>query len=99
MEGATVTIDAIRCQKKISKIIVEETKSDYILARKKNQPTLHSEAMALFRLAETSNYKGVAHDCVEPRRCTCLDALAEGWVGSSPCERLATNSKEKQDIS
>jgi len=97
MEGATVTIDAMGCQKKIAKIIVEEKKSDYIIAIKKNQARLHNETMALFRLAESSNYNGFAHDQVEltdaghgrveTRRCTCLDAtpwldaLPEGWVG------------------
>lgn len=97
MEGATVTIDAMGCQKKIAKIIVQEKKSDYILALKKNQKTLHNETKALFRLAESNNYNGFAHDQVEltdgghgrveTRRCTCLDAtpwldaLPEGWVG------------------
>ena len=39
LTGATVTIDAIGCQKQIASQIVEQ-KGDYLLAVKENQPTL-----------------------------------------------------------
>jgi len=40
IEGDTVTIDAMGCQKEIAKAIVAK-KADYVLAVKDNQPTLH----------------------------------------------------------
>lgn len=42
LEGATVTIDAIGCQKAIAQQIVE-AKADYVLALKDNHPQLHEE--------------------------------------------------------
>jgi predicted transposase YbfD/YdcC len=41
IEGDTVTIDAMGCQKDIAKIIVAKG-ADYVLAVKDNQPTLHT---------------------------------------------------------
>jgi len=44
--GATVTIDAMGCQKDIADQIVEQG-GDYVLAVKDNQPTLHEEVRLL----------------------------------------------------
>src|SRR5207302_8880505 len=41
LEGDTVTIDAMGCQKEIAKTIVEK-KANYVLQVKDNQPTLHA---------------------------------------------------------
>lgn len=43
IKGATVTIDAIGCQKSIVKEIVKRNRADYLIALKKNQPTLYEE--------------------------------------------------------
>jgi len=43
VKGATVTIDAIGCQREIVKQIVLKNKADYAIALKKNQPTLFEE--------------------------------------------------------
>lgn len=47
IEGSTVTIDAMGCQKKIAKKIIEK-KGDYALAVKENQPKLHDEIVGHF---------------------------------------------------
>ena len=48
LTGATVTIDAIGCQKNIASQIVEQ-KGDYLLAVKENQPTLLADIRDSFR--------------------------------------------------
>jgi predicted transposase YbfD/YdcC len=89
IKGATVTIDAMGCQKEIAKQIVAG-EADYMLAVKENQPTLHSDIIALFNRAakdpecldeldfcETTS-KG--HGRVEVRRCwtsSALDGLSQ----------------------
>ena len=47
LKGAVVTIDAMGCQTKIAKAIVEQG-ADYVLALKGNQETLHQEVVDLF---------------------------------------------------
>jgi predicted transposase YbfD/YdcC len=52
LEGDTVTIDAMGCQKEIAKAIVAK-KADYVLQVKDNQPTLHAALNEAFiRFAE-----------------------------------------------
>lgn len=93
LKGAIVTIDAIGCQKSISRIIRQECNADYVLALKKNQPSLHNEVIHFFNLAEKSDYftkdtfesleKG--HGRIEHRTCVCLnvagelDHVSSGW--------------------
>jgi len=43
IKGATVTIDAIGCQKAIVKQIVKENKANYVIALKQNQPIMYNE--------------------------------------------------------
>ena len=43
IKGATVTIDAIGCQKNIVKQIIKEKKANYVIALKENQPTMYNE--------------------------------------------------------
>ncbi len=50
VEGSTVTIDAMGCQKKIAKKIIEKN-GDYALAVKENQPKLHNEIVEYFEEA------------------------------------------------
>lgn len=56
LRGATVTLDAMGCQKGIAKAITEKG-ADYIFGLKGNQPSLHAEVLATFdpgRLAQLS---------------------------------------------
>lgn len=94
LKGAIVTIDAIGCQKEISRVIREQCKADYVLALKKNQPTLYNEVVHFFNVAEQSGYfvkdtfesleKG--HGRIEHRTCVCLDVggeldhVSSGWT-------------------
>lgn len=67
IEGDTVTIDAMGCQKEIAKAIVNK-KADYVLQVKDNQPGLHDAISdAFIRMAE--------NDYAEPslRRCKTID--------------------------
>ena len=53
LNGATVTIDAMGCQKEIARTIVAQG-ADYVLALKDNQATLHAEVQLLFDAATTT---------------------------------------------
>ena len=50
LAGCIVTIDAMGCQKEIVKKIVEKD-ADYVIAVKKNQPTLYEQIKRLFKQA------------------------------------------------
>lgn len=77
VHGATVTIDAMGCQKAIAKTIVDAG-ADYILAVKDNQPTLHASlelafnelpARAVEKIAEDEHVaEAKAHGRIERRR-------------------------------
>ena len=91
LRGATVTIDAIGCQKDIAKKIVEGG-ADYVLALKSNHPQLH-EDVELWLGAEAAKGRGAVketvekdHGRIETRRYGLSDVLAwldtrQGWAG------------------
>jgi predicted transposase YbfD/YdcC len=64
LKGCLVTIDAIGCQKKIAKVIVEQ-EADYLLAVKDNQPILHQAIQNYFSDANDANFKGYNIDYAE----------------------------------
>jgi len=82
LESAIVTIDAIGCQKEITRILREENKADYVIALKSNQQNLHSEVTYFFNIAAKSGdlftdfFESVekGHGRIEQRQCTCIDA-------------------------
>jgi predicted transposase YbfD/YdcC len=61
IEGALVSIDAIGCQKKIARQIVEQG-GDYVLPVKENQEHLYQDLRDAFAQAIDSNYAGLAYD-------------------------------------
>lgn len=93
LKNAIVTIDAIGCQKEITKVIRDENKADYVIALKGNQPNLHSEVKHFFNIAEkagdfpTDYFESIdkGHGRIEQRHCTCiavnnnLDHVSEGF--------------------
>ncbi len=97
LAGAIVTIDAMGCQKKIARKIVEDNHADYVLALKENHSALHREVAAMFRVATQRNFKdftasthqeiGKGHGRIETRTYTCievgdwLDHIDDGWTG------------------
>jgi len=64
LKGHIVTIDAMGCQKKIAKQIIEQG-GDYTLALKDNQKRLHDEVKDFFDSGETHDFKCVEHDYYE----------------------------------
>jgi predicted transposase YbfD/YdcC len=55
LEGAIVTLDAMGCQKEITKAIIEQT-ADYLIAVKENQKDLYEIITDVFALAENKCY-------------------------------------------
>jgi len=64
LKDATVTIDAIGCQKDIAQKIIDR-KGHYVLAVKGNQGTLHDDIKMFLDDAITRDFKGVEHDVFE----------------------------------
>ncbi len=58
LQGCIVTIDAIGCQKKIIKQIINQD-GDYVIALKKNQGGLYERVEKLFEQALLNNFKGL----------------------------------------
>ena len=63
--GATVTLDAIGCQREVARQVVEGG-GDYVLAVKQNQPALHARVKALLDEAILDGFEGMAHDALGP---------------------------------
>lgn len=61
VKGATITVDAIGCQKEIAKTI-KENKADYALMVKENQPLLYGEIKNYFKQAEAIGFDGVIYN-------------------------------------
>lgn len=61
LENTTVTIDAMGCQKEISKLIRKKN-GNYILALKGNQGLLHDEIINFFDQALEIGFEGIEHD-------------------------------------
>jgi predicted transposase YbfD/YdcC len=60
IRGATVTLDAMGCQKAIAAAIVEK-EADYVMGLKGNQGTAHQEVSEFFTDARASGFKDVPH--------------------------------------
>ena len=88
LEGCIVTIDAMGCQKKIAKKIVQR-KAGYILAVKDNQKELYEDIQDSFRVIPgIDSFEDIdyGHGRIETRKCTIINDLslvenAEKWVG------------------
>ncbi len=61
VKGCIVTIDAMGCQTKIAKKIVESG-ADYVLAVKENQGILHRDIEWLFEVAKQVEFEQIPHD-------------------------------------
>jgi len=93
LENCIITIDAIGCQKSITKLIIEN-KADYILCAKDNHEALRN--IIEFNLSEESRYylchakryfeENKGHGRSEYRECVCISAknlqyFLKGWTG------------------
>jgi len=96
ISGATVTIDAMGCQKQIARQIIEQD-GDYVLAVKENQPALFDEVRRTMHEIADHPTTSLAYDYhestdgghgrVEVRKLWCTDCINEAtarldeWVG------------------
>lgn len=95
IEGCTVTIDAMGCQKEITRQIIEQ-KGDYCISLKGNQGILHEEVREYFAWARARNFKELTytsaeavekdHGRIEVRRCWSVEDVdwlrdKEEWSG------------------
>lgn len=88
LQGTTVTIDALGCQKNIAAQIVKG-RGHYFLAVKENQPRLYQKVQALMGEALLDGFQGMEHDYyeevdgghgrVETRRLWCTSEVQ--WLG------------------
>jgi predicted transposase YbfD/YdcC len=103
IKGATVTIDAIGCQKEIARQIVRKG-GNYVLVVKDNQPTLREKVQALLTEARRENLEGWTgdfceqtdggHGRIETRKVWCirdvrwLGEIGEQWPGLRSIPRV-----------
>ena len=64
INGATVTIDAMGCQRGVAATI-RDRGAHYVLSLKENQPTLHAKVRALLDEAILERFVGVSHGYAE----------------------------------
>ena len=63
LQGATVTIDAMGCQKEIAQAITDQG-ADYVLALKENHQTLYDDVKLFLDDAKATDFGESAHACV-----------------------------------
>ncbi len=81
VSGCIGTIDAMGCQKEITRKIVER-KTDYVLALKEDQKQLYEEVVDTFENAHARGFAGLEHEVhqtvgkghgrIETRQCRAL---------------------------
>lgn len=102
LSGATVTIDAMGCQKAIASQIVEQ-QADYILAVKENQPSLLADIKDSFQMLEPASVDeqtDCGHGRVETRRSSAIGDLSlldntEQWAGLRSIVRIESTRYHK----
>jgi predicted transposase YbfD/YdcC len=83
ISGCIVTIDAMGCQKKIARKVVEEKDADYVLALKGNQSGLFEDVKGVFERAQKMRFENCdyhrteekGHGRLEVRECWTLSDL------------------------
>jgi len=88
LKGATVTLDAMGCQKDIAQAIVDK-QANYVLGLKGNQGTLSQRVKDFFDQTQWRNYEGFSnwgvrsqesgHGRIDTRRCVALPC--DDWEG------------------
>lgn len=88
ISGCIVTIDAMGCQRKIARKIVEDKEADYVLALKGNQGGLFEDVKGLFEHAQEVGFENCEHHRTEEKGHGRLE-VRECWTLSDP-ESLAS---------
>ena len=93
VSGCTVTVDAMGCQKEIARKITD-SRADYILTLKRNQPQLYDDVAEIFDHLRRSGFSDIdyrfcetvekGHGRIEKRRC---------WAVSDPAYLGYVNDK------
>lgn len=102
IQGATVTIDAMGCQKTIAEKILEK-KANYLLAVKDNQKELSAQIEKLFIIQKIENMNkqvDCGHGRVETRICSVIDNFTffddhEDWLGLKSVVKIETERYTK----
>lgn len=111
LKGATVTLDAMGCQKAIAQALVNKG-ADYVFGLKDNQETLHGQVKRLFDVTQWENYKDFAdwghatqeagHGRIEMRRCVALACPSGGayaaWAGMQSVAMVESMRQTAQDV-
>jgi len=103
VKGCIVTIDAMGCQKKIAKTIIEK-EADYVLMVKDNQKALKEQVEKLFELQtdkEPDETLDSGHGRIETRKCEMIDDLKflddkEQWSGLNSVIKITSTRFEKK---
>ena len=113
LEGDTVTIDAMGCQKEIAKAIIDK-KANYVLQVKDNQPTLHAAISEAFIAMADDDYSESSlrrfrtvdrdHGREETRDYFIVDVpaslpCADEWTGLKSIGMVLRTRKEGDNIS
>lgn len=93
--GSIITIDAMGCQKKIAKTIVDQ-KADYVLSLKENQPELLEQVVDEFRFSPIDQCDtdiDFGHGRIETRKCSVISNfdivdLHSKWEGMKSIIRI-----------
>jgi predicted transposase YbfD/YdcC len=64
VQGSTLTMDAMNCQKEIAQKIVDKG-ADYVFSLKGNHSAIHSEVKEFFEDCATNSFRDVSHDYFE----------------------------------
>jgi predicted transposase YbfD/YdcC len=102
LEKSTVTIDAMGCQKEITKKI-REKKANYVIAVKLNQKELYEQIGKLFNITQPASVVidyNKDHGRIESRKCTVIDELkflddSSEWEGLQSIIKIET---ERQTV-
>lgn len=112
LKGATVTLDAMGCQKEIAQVLVDKG-ADYVMGLKGNQGTLHRQVMICFDVTEWRHYQDFAswghttdergHGRQETRRCIAL-ACPQGepfdaWAGMQTMAMVESMRQTEEGVS
>lgn len=102
IKGATVTIDAMGCQKTIAEKILEKS-ANYLLAVKNNQPELSQQVEKLFDIQKVENmnkHVDCGHGRVETRICSVINDFKffddyQKWPGLKSVVKIQTERYTK----
>jgi predicted transposase YbfD/YdcC len=112
LAGATVTLDAMGCQKAIAQALVDKG-ADYVFGLKGNQGTLHEQVKQFFNLTEWRNWRDfddwghatqeTGHGRSEERRCIALPCPRGGackaWAGMKSVVMVEALRETAHDMS